>query len=513
MAGLAMAGRAGPAAISPAPLVLAAVLLLTALAMAKRHPAVWAAAVATAALLAGRSAFELHRGRAPARAAFGPCRATLSLRLDQVAPPRPRGPPAARGIATVVDGAKALRGRRIYFSLYLRPRQPAPIRSAEIRARGLVLMVPGHPASGSFDEYLNAQGVDFLLVQGFLIGELRPPSSYRRFCERLGNRMYALLGAGLERHPDLAQAYRAMMLGRRGDLDERQRELFLRSGTMHLFAINGLHVGIVAVALHAFLALLRFPRALTTAATLGILWLDVDTTGDSPSAVRALVMIATYEAGGTLALAANPLSALAASAMITLLAHPLDFFGASFEMSYGVVAGIVTLGLPLAERLRARMPLRRLPALARARDHLCGSLGVGIAAGLVGTLAGVRFFGLIAPAALIANLAIAPLAALVIVAGFASIAMGLSGAAPASRFCNLAAGTLIASIQSLLHQILRLPGAFATAHYRAEWVGPGALFLLLGACLAGCSLGWKRGFWPPFAVVAIALVFGVKYGR
>jgi hypothetical protein len=33
--------------------------------------------------------------------------------------------------------------------------------------------------------------------------------------------------------------------------------------------------------------------------------------------------------------------------------------------------------------------------------------------------------------------------------------------------------------------------------------------------LAGYATGWRRergGWWPPFAVVAVALIFGVKFG-
>ena len=87
-----------------------------------------------------------------------------------------------------------------------------------------------------------------------------------------------------------------MMLGRKQDLAAIQRGLFLLSGTMHLFAINGLHIGVVALSLHALLALARCPRPLASTLVLAVLWLDVDTTGESPSAVRAFLMVAVLEA-------------------------------------------------------------------------------------------------------------------------------------------------------------------------------------------------------------------------
>ena len=53
-----------------------------------------------------------------------------------------------------------------------------------------------------------------------------------------------------------------------------------------------------------------------------------------------------------------------------------------------------------------------------------------------------------------------------------------------------------------------------------QWWGPGpesaaTLVLLQAVVLAGYAGGWRgwsRGFWPPFAVVALGLAVGVKFG-
>lgn len=293
---------------------------------------------------------------------------------------------------------------------------------------------------------------------------------------------------------------------------------------LQLFAINGLHIGIVAVSLHALLALLRVPRALAAAAVLAVLWLDVDTTGASPSALRAFLMVALLEAPALMRLPSNPLSALAAAALLVALIDPRAVFGASFQMSYGVVAAILTLGLPLGERLGRRLaaypdlPPARLSRLQRMRvaahRHFSGALGVGISATLVGSVTGIEYFGLFAPAGLVANLALAPLAALVIVAGFLSICLGLAGAPAASQLLNAASSVLLRAIQGLIALGLRIPHVWLGAHFRASWVGPACLAIILASCLAGYAARWKSqrgGFWPPFAAAALALVFGVKF--
>ena len=152
---------------------------------------------------------------------------------------------------------------------------------------------------------------------------------------------------------------------------------------------------------------------------------------------------------------------------------------------------------------------------SRGLNWLAGALAIGWAASLVSTLTGVQFFHVLVPGALVANLVLVPLASLVIAAGFISIASGLGGAAAISAWFNHASLLVLWTIDKLIRFSSRLPGAWYAATWRAPWVGPLAFASLLGVCLAGYACGWKRergGFWPPFIVIVLALVFGVKFG-
>jgi len=211
----------------------------------------------------------------------------------------------------------------------------------------------------------------------------------------------------------------------------------MHSGTMHLFAINGLHIGVVALA-RACGARRCFPVSAAVAAlvTLAVLWLDVDTTGASPSAVRAFLLVAAYEAGFVLRRPANGLAALGAAALVVLLIEPLALFSASFQMSYGVVLTILcfgraagrTTGGPVAPvRVVAGGDLEQGATPAHQRP--CGgrrSAGIGIAATLVSAVTGRRF-PRVHPGALATTSCWCPWPMLVITAGFASVATGLAG--------------------------------------------------------------------------------------
>jgi competence protein ComEC len=525
MAGLA-AGRAGLA--PPVAIELAAALPAAGAAFlaCPRRPVVWGIALSAAMLLAGNASCSLN-GKRPSDWEGMPQReARLTLRLDRVSP----GSETVRqatGMGTIAQGdgrLRELKGQRVYFSLRLRRGEVPPASSATVSAIGLLDVVPRHPSSQSFDGYLSGLGANFRLSRGSILARRQPPTAYRVWCEKLARKMNGVLGAGIERRPALAAVYRAMMLGRRRGLSGEQEQLFLHGGAMHLFAINGLHIGVVALSLHALLALVRCPRLLGGALVLAVLWLDVDTTGASPSAVRAFFMVAVVEAAGILRRPGNPLAALSASALLVLLADPMDFFSASFEMSYAVVAAIFALGLPLGARLLAYFPASpdlpkitwrwRPRARAAAARHMFPAVGVGAAAALIGAAAAVEFFGLLAPVGMGADLVLAPLASLVIVAGFASLVAGLSGAIAATRLFNAAAGVVLQVIDIILRRVTALPGAWFPAHYRADWIGPSALALLVASCLAGYAEDWRRergSFWPPFAIAALTLAFGVSY--
>lgn len=282
----------------------------------------------------------------------------------------------------------------------------------------------------------------------------------------------------------------------------------------------------VALSLHALLAVLRCPRPAAALATLAVLWLDVDTTGASPSAVRAFLLVACAEAAFVLRRPACGLSSLATAALVVLLAEPMALFSASFQMSYGVVLAILCFGLPLAERMEARWPLfQDLPPatwawwqrlVASSWHGLAGALGIGVAASLVGAISGASFYHTFTPGALLANLVLVPLAMLVIIAGFASVAVGLAGFVAGSSLFNHAAVLILQGIEALIRLGLQVPGTWWNAEWRTPWAASVALVALLGVLLAGYATGWRReraGFWPPVVLVALAMMFGLRFGR
>lgn len=488
---------------------------------------IWGLAVSLAMACAGAASYALHRARLPAWDALPPREARLTLQVDRVflqADAR-----RATGLATLVRAEEHLReltGQRVYFSLTLRSGQAAPIRSAVVTAVGVLVTLPRDPPANSFDGYLAGAGINFRLTRGRIVAEERPPRTYYQFCSAAAERCHAILGLGIaEKRPTLAALLRAMMLGAAHELSDEQHTLFMQSGTMHLFAISGLNIGVISGSLQALLLLLRLPAWLRFILGTALLWFFVDITGAAPSAVRAFAMAVFLHAAFVFHRPANVLAGLVASAFLVLLVSPLQVFSASFLMSYAIVLALLVLGLPLAETWLARWtPWRDLPkptwqwwqhALDAAWRTLAAAVAIGLATTLVSLLTGVQFFGLLTPGALVANLVLIPAAMVVTLGGFAALLCGLLGFSLGAVVCNHAAALMLLIIEWLVRQSVRLPGAFVPAQFEATWTGAVALSALMVALVYGYATGWKRergGWWPPFAIVALTLAFGVKFG-
>jgi competence protein ComEC len=293
---------------------------------------------------------------------------------------------------------------------------------------------------------------------------------------------------------------------------------------MHVFSISGLHIAVIAMGLHALLLLIRLPRVVRFVIGLIALWLYVDITGAAPSAVRAFVMVAVVETAMVLRLPRNPLSALATSALIILVFAPLQLFSASFQMSYGIVAALLLLGLPLADSWQSRLTLfRDLPKVSwgwhrrwidLAWRATLAAAAIGTAASLVSAVTGVLFFNLFTPGALLANLWLIPACTGVLYMGMLSLLFGAPGFATGSVLANHAALLLLWTVEKGIQFSVEIPAMWFEAVFKNSWLGPltlGALLIVLVVGYAGNWQGWHKGYWAPFAVVGLALVFGVTF--
>lgn len=163
----------------------------------------------------------------------------------------------------------------------------------------------------------------------------------RRLAERIDRAVGGREGAILK----------ALVIGDRSAIDPELREVFQRTGTGHLLAISGLHVGLVAAfAYRLFRGLLgRIPAVLHAAwARKGALLLAFFPVlfyallaGFSPSTQRAFLLVGVALAAALAEREADPLNALAAAALGILAVSPTALFSISFQLSFAAAAAIL----------------------------------------------------------------------------------------------------------------------------------------------------------------------------
>jgi competence protein ComEC len=241
-----------------------------------------------------------------------------------------------------------------------------------------------------------------------------------------------LLGLGEE--DEALRLIWAMTLGWRSGMTEEVSDDFVRSGTMHIFAISGLHIALISGILIHLLRAVRLPRAWCGAVVVPLLWFYTAATGWQPSAVRSTIMMTVIIGGWALKRPANLLNSLGSAAFIILLWEPQQLFQASFQLSFFVVLSIALL-VPRFESLRDRLtqhdpflPLELIPRWKRilgAPVRWLSIMFVTSLAAWIGSLPLVAYyFQLVTPITLFANIIIVPLADFALMCNLGSLICG-----------------------------------------------------------------------------------------
>lgn len=382
------------------------------------------------------------------------------------------------------------------------------------------VLAPPRPAlaPGLFDyaTYLCRQGVHFQLRAAspgdwqLFAGAITPP-----FTDRFVAWAQRTLQRGLPEDESQRLLW-AMTLGWRTALTNEVSERFMRSGTMHIFAISGLHIALIAGILISLVRVLQVPRAWCGAVVIPLVWFYTAATGWQPSAVRATVMMSVIIGGWALRRPGDLLNSLAAAGGLILLWDPRQLFQASFQLSFFVVLSIALL-LPPLEKLRDRLlrtdpflPPELLPRWQQRLNvplrWLTTAAATSAAAWLGSLPLTAHYFHLFSPVTLLANVVIVPLATLTLMSSLGSLVTGAWLPALAELF-NHSAWFWMWGMIHVSETATRLPGAFAYVKPPSPWV-----MALYYALLVGTLSGWlfpaSRRRWSLAALGLIALLCG-----
>jgi len=294
-----------------------------------------------------------------------------------------------------------------------------------------------------------------------------------RAAQRSRMNVQEILSRGLEDAPDVQNFINGLALGLRHQTPEDIEEPFQQTGTLHLFAVAGLHVGIVAQLLWLLASVSRLSRKWAAALIIPALLFYAAVTGLHISSIRAAVMASILCAGFFFDRKVLALNSLAAAAFLLLAFNTQEIFSAGFQLSFAVVGTILILADPCARLFghwTAPDPFlpRNLLKGSRRIFHL-GSLWAGKASSVslaawIGSLVLILwYFNLVTPISLLANLVVVPIAFFILALALLSLA-----SAPVlpwlSVVFNNANWALARLVIGLVHVFAQFPGG----HYYVE---------------------------------------------
>ena len=305
----------------------------------------------------------------------------------------------------------------------------------------------------------------------------------------------------------------ALLLGSRGRMTSQQREAFVESGTMHVLAISGLNVAILAMFVGGACRLFNLPRGLTAISILAFVGGYASITEAGPPVVRAALLIFLSTLGWPWDRPTHANNLLAVTALGVLWWNPTDAFNVGAQLSFLAVAVILWLSsrrgwqleesrlqadqdaahpTAMTEAERARELAAKLPKTA-IRSAVIGGWSVlrnGTAVSffvwLFSAVLIARQFHLVSPVGLLANIPMIPVATVTLCLGYSMLLVGFVS--------STVAGWLAAPFEWSLRVMLWIVDIAAELSCGHRYVPTPPTWWLIGAiaCLATLFC-WIRG--------------------
>ena len=274
-----------------------------------------------------------------------------------------------------------------------------------------------------------------------------------------------------------AAAAKALLLGDRTGLTREDRRRFVASGTMHLLAISGLHVGLLAAFAAVLCRLIGLRPAVAAVVCVAVVAGFALLAQFRPPVLRAVLFVLAAAAAWGARRRLDILNTLCAAAAVVLAVTPAALFEAGTQLSFLAVAGL--------EWGRRVFP-------TRPRWWPAGPLGVGeplwdgyrLTAGIAlftGPLVAANF-GILSPIGYALNVVLLPAFAGLLACGFVTLGLLLT-APPLAWPTGAAFGAGLTALLWVVDAAAWLPGGHAAVPPPPGWWLAGWYAGLVGSLL------------------------------
>ena len=273
----------------------------------------------------------------------------------------------------------------------------------------------------NYRNYLRHQGIYliFSVKKDSMVKQLdkNAGNPLKSFSYRIKHRLREVIVKNLS--PFSAGILNALILGDRQDLPRYLLDILMKLGTIHIIAISGFNVGIVAFIILLILKIMKIPRRLRYLFTILLLIVYCILTGSSAPVVRATVMAVIFLLSYFFKREVNIYNSLSVATLIILVINPWQLFEISFQLSFLSVISIVWL----SPKIKSIFP-EKLNKISWLR-FLILTFSVSSAAwiGLLPLIA--YYFRTFTTITVLANMIIVPYSAIITVSGFSFALIGI----------------------------------------------------------------------------------------
>ena len=369
--------------------------------------------------------------------------ATSTVTADGIVWDEPRK--WAEGETTFLLRAQLL-GESVLDAGFIRVRTvgETPSCGDRVRIRGVanVPRAPRNPAEFDGAEWSARQGISLELRCEFAPDFEVVEHDVARTATRLASRARAWireqLAAGVSGSQEQVALIESMVLGVNAETPPEMRDLFQKTGTLHLLAVSGLNVAMLAQIILMLLRPFGIKRVLAVVVTIVFLSFYALITGLSPSCTRATLMAAFLLAAPCFDRSASPMNSLAAAAFTLLAWDTNQLFSVGFQLSFFIVFVLFLCARRIQDRVTPLafpdefLPRKLWSPVQQFRVWIWSgfavAVGVNLASWFGSLFITVGYFHIISPVAIVANFIAVLIAFAVLALGLASI---LAAAVPA----------------------------------------------------------------------------------
>ncbi|MDQ3141090.1 MAG: ComEC family competence protein [Bacteroidota bacterium] len=240
-----------------------------------------------------------------------------------------------------------------------------------------------------------------------------------------------------------AQLLAGILLGEKQHLDKRIKAQFVDTGTAHILAVSGLHLGMLYGLLRFFFRSSKSPNKniFQLIIILIIIWFFAFITGLSAAVIRAALMFSVLELGLGIKRYADSVNSIFTSGFIMLCLNPCTLYDIGFQLSFLAVLSIILFNSYVRKLYVSRY---------RILNKVWETIAVSLSVQFLITPISIYYFHQFPTYFLLANLIWIPLSFVIMISGILLIGIGSLFASMASLIgviCNFELDLGLASFE------------------------------------------------------------------